>query len=277
MHAFTEVRTFGFGVALVGCFLCNASASYGAAMAGTVNYLGRNSAARTVTLELGEGIGYLKIFADLLDSGIKLGSTSPTFDNNDEGGTNDLLVYADRAGLPAGVYTLGPIGNATHFHIYYGALGSAAPVTLVGVGPEHHTDPTNASAAFKYRPSTGDLTLSIRSANVGVVGLQYAQQSEFDLSALEHPAALGTPGQQQNDVVAFYNLAGLPIGEFDLGPVIPRGLDAFDLAIRYDTGYSPLGGDSINPAIVIVPEPTSGVLFAVAALCSSAHGLRKLI
>jgi predicted small secreted protein len=155
------------------------------------------------------------------------------------------LGYLDFARLPAGVYNLGQILPADsrvmtgeHFSIRFEELAARVvavgevqkqasfqvlPSSTVFSGGVFAGDLSefpaadNRSADFYYDAQTGSVLVSI-GPEVLVLGLE---GYPFDYGKLNRFTFLGEPQQEDDGGLGFLNFSGLPIGVYDLGPILP--------------------------------------------------------
>jgi hypothetical protein len=152
-------------------------------------------------------------------------------------GTNDVItvklkdLLVGDANLDGDVDVFQPDGNgdAQILSSYLGASFLDGPTAAPG------------TAEAIYNPLTGELFFDV-GANVGVIGIGTA--GLINTGAVDD--YLGTaPGQNDGSILAFFDFAGLPVGEDSVGFVLPTGLSAEDILFS----YTPTGGASVQTSI----------------------------
>jgi hypothetical protein len=112
-------------------------------------------------------------------------------------------------------------------------------------------DQPAGKAHAKYDPVTGNLWLDL-GTNIAVAGFE-SVGGKFKAA---EQALLGAtvPAQKDASILAYFSATGLPVGDFNLGAVLPKGLGAADI----NFSYTPVGQDSVVAAVeILVPEPAT--------------------
>ncbi len=129
------------------------------------------------------------------------------------------------------------------------------------------TDAAAGTASATYDFLTGELSVDVGSG-VAIVGFE---TEDLFVTSGNSPKAGADAAQFDNKVLAFFttDTAGLPVGVFSLGAVLPAGLSASDVLF----GYSPVGGANVPMDVAVinnVPEPTTFVMLGLALLAGAA-------
>jgi hypothetical protein len=162
----------------------------------------------------------------------------------------------DIAGLPAGIFHLGSV-------LPTGLSSSVVNFAYTPIGGE----PAGAIEAFPamplatatYNPVTGELKVGVAS---GVQALLLMSSGLFQTAANPLLGPL-TPSQfDASNLMFFNNDAPLPTGTFNLGAVLPPGLNASQISLATKGN-----GIAVGIPVTVVPEPVAAALFS---LCTAA-------
>jgi len=166
-------------------------------------------------------------------------------------GTMSGMVWSDgdfNGDGDVDVWAFDGSGDAQHLSSNLGSTSDVGPDAAAG------------TAEALYYQATGELAFDI-GTGVGVVGIMADGMMH---GAVNEGSIFGTPGQNGNNILAYFNTAGLPTGEDSVGIVLPSGLTEADLSFS----YTPVGGaTTVVPVTIIpVPEPSTIAMLMVVGL-----------
>jgi len=139
-------------------------------------------------------------------------------------------------------FVLGPL-------LFVAAVVSAASVDgdTISLPCGHHAAPGTVLAWSDYW--SGELYFKVREG-VGVIGV-VAEGMKHD--AVNMDSIWGTPGQNAGNVLAYFNVNGLPVGADSVGLVLPPGTDPWSVSFS----YTPIGHGTVGSQLHWCPEPST--------------------
>ena len=183
----------------------------------------------------------------------------------EESGAGPMCVCT-RTGPTGWVYTRKQAGLGVRGVGRWGARRfDLEALAACGNKPAAETDAVSGSEAAAgtaeaiYNTVTGELLFDI-GAGVSVVGIESI--GNVLPANIDNASLFGTPAQLNTDTIAFFNAAGLPLGEDSVGMVLVPGLTQADLGFS----YTPIGGPSTIIDVTIIPEPGSLALLGLGGL-----------
>jgi len=162
--------------------------------------------------------------------------------------------------------------------VLFSAVCVAAVTTAANAGTmsafDSVYDAAPGTAEAYYNPWTGDLSFDV-GTGVAVVGIS-APVIYHD--AVERLPRLGAPGQNANNVLAYFNTSGLATGLTYIGSVLPQRLCYEDIFFS----YTPVGQPTVAARVIgpihtpeCIPEPSTLALFGIGVFGLLAYRRRR--
>jgi hypothetical protein len=169
--------------------------------------------------------------------------------------TDSVFGIFDIAGLPAGLFNLGtflPTGlSPSDFIFTYTPKGSQTTHSDVDAGP------AEAAASVIYNHSTGELTVQIVAS---AQALLIETPDLFNTATTPHIGALAPSQFDASNLMFFNNDAPLPTGTFNLGAVLPPGLNASQISLATKGN-----GIAVGIPVTVVPEGATASVATILA------------
>jgi hypothetical protein len=144
-----------------------------------------------------------------------------------------------------------------------------AQILSSSIGAAVAADAPAGTAAATYFAATGKVVLDIGSG-IAVVGFGTSGGTNLANDSLLQ----GTPPLQKDaDVVAWFNIAGLPVGISDVGNALKPGLTQAQIGFS----YTPIGLDTVTVPVTVVPVPEPATLAIMGLAGVLAASMRKRI